>query len=45
MKFEKINDNQMRVIISIQDLEDNDISLHDFMSNSLESQDLFFYFF
>ncbi len=42
MKFEKINDNQMRVIISIQDLEDNDISLHDFMSNSLESQDLFF---
>lgn len=42
MKFEKINDNQMRVIISIQDLVDNDISLHDFMSNSLESQDLFF---
>lgn len=42
MKFEKINDNKMRVIISIQDLEDNDISLHDFMSNSLESQDLFF---
>lgn len=42
MKFEKINDNQMRVIISIKDLEDNDISLHDFMSNSLESQDLFF---
>lgn len=42
MKFEKINDNKMRVIISIKDLEDNDISLHDFMSNSLEAQDLFF---
>lgn len=42
MRFEKINDNQMRVILSIQDLEDNDISLHDFMSNSIESQDLFF---
>lgn len=42
MKFEKINENQMRVILSIQDLEDNDISLHDFMANSLESQDLFF---
>ncbi len=42
MKFEKINENQMRVILSIQDLEDNDISLHDFMSNSLETQDLFF---
>lgn len=42
MKFEKINENQMRVILSIQDLEDNDISLHDFMSNTLESQDLFF---
>lgn len=42
MKFEKINENQMRVILSVQDLEDNDISLHDFMSNSLESQDLFF---
>lgn len=42
MKFEKINENQMRVTLSIKDLEDNDISLHDFMSNSLETQDLFF---
>lgn len=42
MRFEKINDNQMRVILTMQDLEDNDITLHDFMSNSLESQELFF---
>lgn len=41
MKFEKISDNKIRITFSIFDLEERDINLHDFMSNSLESQDLF----
>lgn len=41
MKFEKISDNKIRITFSVFDLEERDINLHDFMSNSLESQDLF----
>ena len=41
MKFEKLNENKIRIILSIKDLVDKDISLHDFMSSSIESQDLF----
>lgn len=41
MKFEKITDNKIKITFSVFDLEERDISLHDFMSNSLESQDLF----
>ena len=41
MKFEKLNENKIKITLSIQDLEEKDINFHDFMSNSLESQDLF----
>lgn len=41
MKFEKLNENKIRIILSMNDLADKDISLHDFMSNSIESQELF----
>ena len=41
MKFEKLSENKLRIILSIKDLEEKDINFHDFMSNSLETQDLF----
>lgn len=41
MKFEKLNENKIRITLSIRDLEEKDIDFHDFMSNSIESQDLF----
>ena len=37
MKFEKLNENKIRITLSIRDLEEKDIDFHDFMSNSLES--------
>ena len=41
MKFEKLNENKIRITLSMHDLEEKDIDFHDFMSNSLETQDLF----
>lgn len=41
MKIEKLNDDKIRIILNIEDLEKNNIDLHSFMSNSIESQDLF----
>lgn len=41
MKFEKLSENKIRIILSMHDLEEKDIDFHNFMSNSLESQDLF----
>lgn len=41
MKFEKLNENKIRITLSMHDLEEKDIDFHDFMSNSLESQNLF----
>lgn len=41
MKFEKLNENKIRITLSMHDLEEKDIDFHDFMSNSIESQDLF----
>ena len=41
MKFEKVDENKIKITLSIRDLEEKDINLHDFMSNSLESQELF----
>ena len=41
MKFEKLNENKIRITMSMQDLEEKDIDFHAFMSNSLETQDLF----
>ena len=41
MKFEKLNENKIKITFSIHDLEEKNINFHDFMSNSLETQDLF----
>lgn len=41
MKFEKLDENKIRITLTAGDLEDKDINFHDFMSNPLESQDLF----
>lgn len=41
MKIEKLNDDKIRIILNIEDLEKNDIDFHSFMSNSIESQELF----
>lgn len=42
MRFEKLNDDKIRITLNREDLEKKDINLHDFMSSSIESQDLFF---
>ena len=41
MKFEKVNNDKIKITISSADLEANDIDFHSFMSNTLEKQDLF----
>lgn len=41
MQIEKINNNKLKVILDLEDLENNNIDLNSFMSNSLESQELF----
>lgn len=42
MRIEKVTENKIRVILNIKDLQDKNIDLHSFMSNSIESQDLFY---
>lgn len=42
MRFEKLNENKIRITLSHEDLVKKDIDFHSFMSNSMESQDLFF---
>ena len=42
MRFDKLNDDKIRITLSHDDLVKKDIDFHSFMSNSLESQDLFF---
>lgn len=41
MQIEKINNNKLKVILNTRDLEKKHIDLNTFMSNSLESQELF----
>ena len=41
MKFEKLTENKIRIILNLQDLNEKNIDYHTFMSNSIESQDLF----
>lgn len=41
MKFEKLNNDKIRIILNLQDLEDNNIDYQSFMSNSSDSQKLF----
>ena len=40
MKFEKLNENKIRITLTNQDLIDKKIDFHVFMSNSIESQDI-----
>ena len=42
MKIEKLTENQIRITLNMDDLNENNINLHSFMSNSFESQDLFY---
>lgn len=41
MKFEKLNENKIRITLNTQDLAEKHIDFHSFMSNSTESQNLF----
>lgn len=41
MKIEKIDENKIRATFSMRDLNDKNIDLHSFMSDSSESQKLF----
>lgn len=40
MKFEKLNENKIRITLTMQDLNEKHIDFHSFMSNTLESQDI-----
>lgn len=42
MRFEKLNEDKIRITLTHEDLVKKDIDFHSFMSNSMESQDLFF---
>lgn len=41
MRIEKLNENKIRIFLNIEDLKEKNIDLHTFMSNSIETQDLF----
>ena len=41
MKFEKLNENKIRIVLNTQDLVDKNIDFNSFMSNSIETQGLF----
>lgn len=41
MKIEKLNDDKIRITLNLEDLKAKDIDFHAFMSNSIESQELF----
>lgn len=42
MQIKKINNNKLKVILSSKDLDKKNIDVDSFLSNSIESQDLFF---
>ena len=42
MRFEKLNENKIRIILNNEDLIKNNIDFHDFMANPIDSQSLFF---
>ena len=43
MKIEKLNTDKIRITLNFEDLKNNDIDIHTFMSNSTQNQNLFFY--
>lgn len=40
MKFEKLNDTKIKIILSLQDIESNNLSVENVLSNSADSQKL-----
>ena len=42
MKFEKINENKIRIILNLNDLKDKNIDFNDFISNPLDTRRSFF---
>ena len=42
MQIEKLNENKIKITLNLDDLKENNIDLHSFMSNSIETQDLFY---
>lgn len=42
MQIEKLNENKIKITLNLEDLQEKNIDLHSFMSNSIESQDLFY---
>ncbi len=42
MKLEQLSTNKIRITLSVDELKDSNINIHSFMSNSKETQDLFF---
>ena len=42
MQIKKINNNKLKVILNSSDLDEKNIDIDSFLSNSIESQDLFF---
>lgn len=41
MKIEKLNENKIRITLNMDDLNERNIDFQSFMSNSIESQDIF----
>lgn len=41
MKFEKLSENKLRIILNLDDLADKHIDYHSFMANSTDTQNLF----
>lgn len=41
MKFEKINEDKVRIFINLKDLQEKNIDVSDFVSNTMESHELF----
>ncbi len=41
MKIEKINENKLKIMFDYTELEENNISIHSFLANSIETQDFF----
>lgn len=42
MQIKKLSENKIRILLNMDDLKEKNIDLHSFMSNSIESQDLFY---
>ena len=42
MQIEKLTENKIRITLNLDDLKENNIDIHSFMSASIETQDLFY---